>query len=1212
MRKSPSVIVGLDIGSSMMRVVVVAIGPLGPRLLAAEEAVRPAGIAAGQRELRALVRRVELCAGVSIRDVTIGVGTGSPAVHTFQQPAQSQSTVVLSPTSGAPPVAPAASVAPVAPMEGQTWNRLWHWLRMFVARLRSRWGNSVGADHSIEEDAEERFFEGYAPNGIGVSDADKATSPRKEQSSFASVIASLPPERVLLQVLPCSSDDEGCERLAISVDRAAVSSGLRFVEGAGVRVREVVLDSYAAMLGTIGDKMPQGIVVVGVLGARTTACIVVQDGVVRRLEERMQGGDRATNALAAHLRIDLGEAERLKRGIDLDPTDNERPVIANLLATHLRDRLTFVRETTESAVVKNDCAVLLTGGGAQAAGLRRLASEILQRPIVSDSVLAFPGRERAVRCADGWSTAVGLVRFALRRDDGLEITPSLLSDMRNTSAVPSASAAVFKDKDGGRATVIPNGVRATIIPRDDGFAIGIDGQLQRKFPPSHRGLLLAARYIEKFSRKPRRVERITPADFDSLLDGRHIDVRGQVSPVPIAILAALRAEALQRCPHLQTGEDAVRRHGPAPVIYAADTYANFKLMEDITRFEAAAWFAVLAPSCRALHGWRRAFSAVGDDMRARNVSLERFPTRPDALWQLRHLRLVRPVESELHLDILVAATRAGVAPSWLTALQWATERGLNTALEAVNVDVGDRPGAVGGPRVIGTGLSALLMANRTQTPIVRLVRALARIEPDVAAGSATAGSGGLVRAAVQGARLLRGAPVVRSLGSPRWSPPSAPGVRLITTDVELVEEGQRMHHCVANRVPRALRGASFVFHVDHEGEQATVELDADGDLVAVFGFANEVDTPACRHARGIFTGWRRPQLVQNLVAARARFDDLLDLRLAEGGPLASIDSIRGRSTRAGVVTSQPPQSNDIAVRCALVRALIDAARGDACGDEQETLAALREAHQRLFLVVNEAHEPEHDDGGGGIRSLNPSGTGGESFLDIERLFVEVCDELALVVGDGVGATRLRIAGTRRFNYLEVHSVDSTSLRIAAVDALRRIVRSDDTDAIAHLRLGQRLADDAFGKNRIKGRFTVALLQEAAPHLETATRAYPGLTGPLWTLSCVHDFLGRWKSVEGTQAAFHASAEFNVLMRMAHEAEEGSRWFAAAADCCEKWAELESTSPSDSTMWLVRLVFVAEHLVKATSNNPDSAEHTRARRRLTEARVQLAERQRRHL
>jgi hypothetical protein len=73
LEKAPQVIAALDIGTSMMRLVVVRHDLLGPALLAAEETPRPPGVAAAQRALRALVRRVELRAGLPLREVTLGV-----------------------------------------------------------------------------------------------------------------------------------------------------------------------------------------------------------------------------------------------------------------------------------------------------------------------------------------------------------------------------------------------------------------------------------------------------------------------------------------------------------------------------------------------------------------------------------------------------------------------------------------------------------------------------------------------------------------------------------------------------------------------------------------------------------------------------------------------------------------------------------------------------------------------------------------------------------------------------------------------------------------------------------------------------------------------------------------------------------------------------------------------------------------------------------
>ena len=55
---------------------------------------------------------------------------------------------------------------------------------------------------------------------------------------------------------------------------------------------------------------------------------------------------------------------------------------------------------------------------------------------------------------------------------------------------------------------------------------------------------------------------------------------------------------------------------------------------------------------------------------------------------------------------------------------------------------------------------------------------------------------------------------------------------------DIVDEGQRMGHCVASYVPEAIAGRCYLFHVDHEGDAATVMVQWDGAITEAAGPRN--------------------------------------------------------------------------------------------------------------------------------------------------------------------------------------------------------------------------------------------------------------------------------------------------------------------------------------------------------------------------------------
>jgi hypothetical protein len=71
--------------------------------------------------------------------------------------------------------------------------------------------------------------------------------------------------------------------------------------------------------------------------------------------------------------------------------------------------------------------------------------------------------------------------------------------------------------------------------------------------------------------------------------------------------------------------------------------------------------------------------------------------------------------------------------------------------------------------------------------------------------------------------------VVRQLGADRATArppelPAIPGVRFLDTVAAVVEEGQRMENCVGGYATGAVYGSCYLFHVEHDGEEATVEV----------------------------------------------------------------------------------------------------------------------------------------------------------------------------------------------------------------------------------------------------------------------------------------------------------------------------------------------------------------------------------------------------
>lgn len=84
--------------------------------------------------------------------------------------------------------------------------------------------------------------------------------------------------------------------------------------------------------------------------------------------------------------------------------------------------------------------------------------------------------------------------------------------------------------------------------------------------------------------------------------------------------------------------------------------------------------------------------------------------------------------------------------------------------------------------------------------------------------------------------------------------PDEPGVSFLATVGEIVEEGNRMKHCIGLMAKRAVTGRSYFFHVNRAGEQASVEVRRAGRVVQVCGPMNRSNA-ATQWAAKVLRRW---------------------------------------------------------------------------------------------------------------------------------------------------------------------------------------------------------------------------------------------------------------------------------------------------------------------------------------------------------------------
>ena len=81
-------------------------------------------------------------------------------------------------------------------------------------------------------------------------------------------------------------------------------------------------------------------------------------------------------------------------------------------------------------------------------------------------------------------------------------------------------------------------------------------------------------------------------------------------------------------------------------------------------------------------------------------------------------------------------------------------------------------------------------------------------------------------------------------GVPKCPLPVQPEITFLDTVGAVCNEGVEMEHCVATYARDAVYGVCLLFHVEHAGEAATVQLNPKGEIVQTTGRRNKSNDAA--------------------------------------------------------------------------------------------------------------------------------------------------------------------------------------------------------------------------------------------------------------------------------------------------------------------------------------------------------------------------------
>jgi hypothetical protein len=111
--------------------------------------------------------------------------------------------------------------------------------------------------------------------------------------------------------------------------------------------------------------------------------------------------------------------------------------------------------------------------------------------------------------------------------------------------------------------------------------------------------------------------------------------------------------------------------------------------------------------------------------------------------------------------------------------------------------------------------------------------------------------------------------------------PDQPGIRFLVTVDDICQEGSEMSHCLAGYSKDAVKGHCYLFHVEHNGERASVQVDFMGKVVQAHGPGNRRNNAEAWGKR-VLKRWGagfpadnllQPRILQGVPGLQPGFDD---------------------------------------------------------------------------------------------------------------------------------------------------------------------------------------------------------------------------------------------------------------------------------------------------------------------------------------------------
>jgi cell division protein FtsA len=282
---------------------------------------------------------------------------------------------------------------------------------------------------------------GRVPRQVGIQDIERVIEAAQSELAVPSNRVTLHtiPVKYSLDGNSGIDDPLGMTGIRLEIElqsviapTSVIQNIINCVESAGITVNGLVIKSLASALGSLTDEEMRTGAVSICIGGGTTGVAMFADGRPVRLSVIPIGGDHITNDLAYVLKIPISKAEEIKQQVSLFPEENKEALeveargrtktlnaedVVDVISCRLEELLVdYVgKSIADMNIHMFPAGIVLSGGVARSEGVEPFISETLNLPVrvgkPLDSFQMPPGRNDCE-----YTTASGIIRYIMNKE----------------------------------------------------------------------------------------------------------------------------------------------------------------------------------------------------------------------------------------------------------------------------------------------------------------------------------------------------------------------------------------------------------------------------------------------------------------------------------------------------------------------------------------------------------------------------------------------------------------------------------------------------------------------------------------------------------------------------------------------------------------------------------------------------------------------------